>query len=129
MDKETDFIPTHFNLKFLAKFGDTTTYLIEEAKPKESGSSNLQLLDDESEQDEEMEEIVGHNPRTLHNLFFDGDIEMTTVPKEGVRAKGPILSQANRRSQADPRKSSVVRVGREKRRKRKKGTVKFNEDN
>lgn len=80
LDKETDFIPTHFNLKFLAKFGDTTTvdkifkhffpkyfesqqYLFEEAKPKESGSSNLQLLDDESEQDEEMEEIVGHNPR------------------------------------------------------------------
>ncbi|KAM1590943.1 hypothetical protein EV1_034624 [Malus domestica] len=131
MDKETDFIPTHFNLKFLAKFGDTTTvdkrfkhffpkdfgsqqYLIEEAKPKESGSSNLQLLDDESEQDEEMEEIVPHAEEeiglsyldqkkslgihrnekvtfdvidscegTLHNLFSDGAIEMTMVPKEG----------------------------------------------
>lgn len=58
LDKEIDFIPTYFNLKFLAKFGDTTTvdkrfkhlfpkdfrsqqYLLEEAKPKESGSSNL----------------------------------------------------------------------------------------
>ncbi|KAM1811352.1 hypothetical protein ACFX11_028259 [Malus domestica] len=67
------------NLKFIAKFGDLANVskrfklvypkefgsrlnLNEEDTPKKIGASNLLSPDDDSDQDEEMEELLGHNP-------------------------------------------------------------------
>ncbi|KAM1453997.1 hypothetical protein FF1_003589 [Malus domestica] len=67
------------NLKFITKFGDLANVpkrfklvypkefgsrlnLNEEDTPKKIGASNLLSPDDDSDQDEEMEELLGHNP-------------------------------------------------------------------
>ncbi|KAM2879274.1 hypothetical protein FF1_014790 [Malus domestica] len=67
------------NLKFTVKFGDLVNAakrfkivhpkefgsrlnLVEEDTPKKIAVSNLQPLDDDSDQDEGMEELMGHNP-------------------------------------------------------------------
>lgn len=78
-EKGIEVFPICSNLNFIAKIGDLATMvkrfkhvypkefgsqlnLTEEDTPKKTDASNLLSLDDDSDQDEEIEDILGHNP-------------------------------------------------------------------